>query len=486
MRKDILIAYGIKMFFINIYTYCVLRKMLNYNKKDNYEILVIINVIVSIICTIVRYYTNSVISIAILYLLFNIIIFLIHKINTSLLANTVSFSICIILLGLSIMLSFIPYRSLYIKNEIINLLVILVIEGILIRFIFKLKRFQKGVLSLSNKGKNDFVEIVMLNISIIIIFVYCLLSSYNSNSIVNLVIAFIILGVIMFIMIQKTLILYYKQKLLEKTLEENKQEIANKDKQIQELQNEKFKISKVSHEFYNRQKALELAVKEYISNTKAEASNEIAITNKINELSKEYSGKIEKIKTPEKLPLTGINEIDRMFKYMQSECENNKIDFNLQINCNIFYMVNNLISKNRLETLIGDHIRDAIIAVNHSPSKNKSIIAIIGIKEGSYEFSVYDTGIEFEIDTLIKLGLEPTTTHKESGGTGIGFITTFETMEETKASLIIEEKQKITENDYTKSISIRFDGKHQYTIKSYRAEEIEKKNKTNRIIIKKL
>ena len=61
-------------------------------------------------------------------------------------------------------------------------------------------------------------------------------------------------------MIQKTLTMYYKQKLLEDTLEGYKKEIAEKDKEIAELKNEKFKISKITHEFFNRQKALELAV----------------------------------------------------------------------------------------------------------------------------------------------------------------------------------------------------------------------------------
>ena len=79
-----------------------------------------------------------------------------------------------------------------------------------------------------------------------------------------------------------------------------------------------------------------------------------------------------------------------MFKYTQSECKNNNIDFNLQINGNIFYMINNLIDKSRLVTLIGDHIRDAIIAINHSDNKNRSIIAILGMKDKYYEFSVYD------------------------------------------------------------------------------------------------
>lgn len=69
-----------------------------------------------------------------------------------------------------------------------------------------------------------------------------------------------------------------------------------------------------------------MTVNDFINNTNMEVGRELAITNKINSLSKEYSNKMNSIKQVEKLPLTGIEEIDEMFKYMQSECIKNNID----------------------------------------------------------------------------------------------------------------------------------------------------------------
>ena len=178
-------------------------------------------------------------------------------------------------------------------------------------------------------------------------------------------------------------------------------------------------------------------------------------------------------------------EIDEMFKYMQIECIKNNIDFKLKIEGNVYPLINNIIEKDRLVTLIGDHLKDAIIAINFSKNKFKSIIAILGIKNNCYEFCVCDTGIEFQIETLLKLGLEPVTTHKETGGTGIGFISTFETLKKCNASLIIDEKHEESNNDYTKSVTIKFDGKSQYIIKSYRADKIKDKAEDDRIIIKR-
>ncbi len=62
-------------------------------------------------------------------------------------------------------------------------------------------------------------------------------------------------------------------------------------------------------------------------------------------------------------------------------------------------------------------------------------------------------------------------------------MTTFETLSETKGSLIIEEKHPMNNVDYTKVIKIRFDNKNEYRINSYRKEEIQKQNKDERILI---
>ena len=62
-------------------------------------------------------------------------------------------------------------------------------------------------------------------------------------------------------------------------------------------------------------------------------------------------------------------------------------------------------------------------------------------------------------------------------------MTTFETLRKTKGSLIIEEEYPMNNVDYTKVIKIRFDNKNEYRRNSYRAEEIRKQNKDERILI---
>lgn len=484
MNSDLVIKY----LLINIFTYVIALKISNTkNIKYIQSISIIIgSVIVTIIYSILKEYLNFTLLFMIAF--FIQIMFLTGIINkntsiiiTNLLANAIAYAIFIV----ASIIELIPMIIFKIKISTINFMLIALIDIILMLFFLKMKRLKNGLVFLNNNVCNNYIDIIVINISMTIILAYCILGNYYGNLTMNLTVSFVILTIIMFIMIQKTLILYYKQKLLEKTMADYEEEIKQKDEIIKELSEEKFKISKVNHEFYNRQKSLEKAVKDFINNTSTEMGNELTIINKINNLSKEYSNKMEKIKQVEKLPLTDVEEIDEMFKYMQSECIKNNIDFRLKIEGNIISLINNIIEKDRLVTLIGDHLRDAIIAINSGTNKFKSIIAILGIKDKYYEFCVYDTGVEFEIETLLKLGLEPVTTHKNTGGTGIGFISTFETINKCKASLIIQEKNKENTNNYTKAVIIRFDGKKEYRIKSYRANEIKKQVKDNRIIIEK-
>lgn len=494
IQADIII-YFIKSFVMNIYVYYSFNRISNlktYNKKWNI-ITLACNIVITILCTYIEFYINSFLSMIIICLLYGSILGIITKkqIGYSLAATIISYALCAVCLVLSVIITFLPYKLININNNYLNLISVLIVQFIILYSFFKIKRFKNGFDFLYKRFNNDFADIIMINISIALIFAACLLGTIFEGIAEirrNLLITFVVLGFIMLIIIQKMLTMYYKQKLLENTLQEYKKEAEEKENEIEKLNDEKFNISKITHEFYNRQKALELLVKQniYAKNNAAEENINKNILKIIESLTDEYSEEFKKIKSLSKLEATEIPEIDSMFKYMQSECCKNNIEFKLKIVGNVHPLINNIIPKNRLETLIGDHLRDAINAIKYSNTENKEILAILGIKDKKYELCIYDTGIEFKIETLLKLGLEPITTYSNKGGSGIGFMTTFETMKQTKASLIITEYPQSKENYYSKSVTIRFDGKSQYKIYSYRAEQIKKYSKDKRILIDKI
>lgn len=481
----------IRFFMINLYTYLGFMKITSNMKycMKNLMIVLICNSILSMIIVYIDVHIDVFLARLLLIVAYGVILGIIHRIKMgySFIASMISYAICMICYVISIIINFVPYKIcsevFHIDNDYLTLLLLLIVMFVLLYGFFKIKRFKNGFDFLKNKLNNDVTDIVIINISTIVILLYSLIGTIDDIT-RNVFIAFIILSITMIITIQKTLTMYYKQKLLKETMKDYERELAEKDKEIERLQAEKFNISKITHEFYNRQKALEMSVKDNLGSM--ETAEELGALDRIQDLTKEYSQKLKELKSLPELPLTEIPEIDDMFKYMQAECDKNNIEFRLKIVGDIFYLINHIIPKNKLETMIGDHIRDAIIAINSSKTTNKEIFVILGVKDKKYELCIYDTGIEFEIDTLLKLGLEQITTHKDTGGSGIGFLTTFETLNETKASLIIKELSSSEENHYTKAVIIRFDHKHQYKICSYRAKEIKEKNKDRKIIIETL
>ena len=112
---------------------------------------------------------------------------------------------------------------------------------------------------------------LILNISVIIIFSFIVLTNYNESFTSALGFGFIIFSIMMFITIQKSLQLYYKQRLLVQDLEETKKELEDKKKEIKQLEQENLNFSKTSHSIAHKQKALEYKL------------NELALKNEIAE-----------------------------------------------------------------------------------------------------------------------------------------------------------------------------------------------------------
>lgn len=268
----------------------------------------------------------------------------------------------------------------------------------------------------------------------------------------------------MFATIKKSLQIYYKQKLLIQDLSETKEELEKTKNELKQVEEENLGLSKKSHSIAHKQKALEYKMQQLLTSVEISTEDAGEVQDRIKEIQKD----IYKDKAVTELIKTEISNIDDMLEYMQSECIKNKIEFELQISGNIHYMVNNLISKEDLEILLADHIKDAIIAINHTDNINRSILVRLGEIDGIYSLYIYDSGIEFEKETLSKLGKKPITTHANEGGTGMGFMNTFDTLKKYQASFIINELSEPNKDNYTKVLIFKFDKRNEFKIISYR------------------
>lgn len=470
----------IKIFYICMFTYYINVKLTNKRiKKSLIEILIIIIsvFVISIVCRYIKISLGFSYHIFCIILLISIVfkVFTNQRFAYSMLITVISLSINYIIFSLSVSLSVIPTILFNVENICIGLILILIIYSIFIYIFCSIKRFKKGIIFLQQNMKNEYIDVLILNVSVVILFCITILSNYNVISSIAFGFSLLIFSIIMFITIQKSLQLYYKQKLQERETNDIKEELKSKDKEIEELEKENLRLNKANHSIAHKQKSLEYELNQLL--LKNEIAEESNIRNKLEIISEE----IQNENTAIELDKTNIPEIDNMLKYMQSECIKNKIDFELQINGNIHHMVNKYVSKSDLEILLADHIKNAIIAINHSENMNKNILVRLGLIDGFYSVYIYDSGIEFEIKTLINLGIKPSTTHEKDGGTGMGFMNTFDTLRKYKASLVVHEYGKPSKDDFTKLIKIIFDNKSEYKISSYRKEDIQKEDREKRV-----
>ncbi len=472
----------IKTVFIILCTYYTNFRITNTKLEFSFKLLYkyIYIVVIAIICGLIKYGLNYFISLICSILIVSIIFSENNNMLNALWTTIISLAINYVISFCTIIISFIVNVIIQINDNYVNLGIIIVSHIALLYNVLKMKRLKYGLSFLKGSKENDYIDILVLNVSVTILVSTIII--VNSSIILarDLAPGLIISVIIMIITIQKTLQLYYKQKLLVQELNETKQELIETKKELKQLEEENLNFSKKSHTLAHRQKSLEHKILELT--TKSEISTEEVgeVESKLEEIKKDLYKETAVVE----LTKTEIVEIDDMLKYMQAECIKNKIGFELQIAGNIHYMTNNFISKEDLEILLADHIKDAIIAINHTDNINRGILVRLGEIDGIYSLYIYDSGVEFEIETLKNLGKEPSTTHADEGGTGMGFMNTFDTLRKYQASLTIKEINNPTKDNYTKVLIFKFDKKGEFQITSYRQKKLLERDIQNKIYIK--
>lgn len=485
---------SLKYTFIAMITFYIFSKSTNYTKITSKQIFISLasSILLGLFYSFMIKTFPSIIVISILILLISLVIVYLTKftleytITVTFLSMAIALSCYTLSIFVTSMIVKLPFINLDSQNPLI-LLVCICIELPLVRSIFKIKRFVNGFSFFKDYNKFNSFSIIGILLSGILIIIYSFLGIKENLILWNVgLVGFALIIIGTFIWIKRNITLDYQDRMKNRKIENLEKELKDKEKVNAELTEEIKNLTIINHKYNSRIKAAKQEIEKlafaFKNSSNTEFSDELSeVTKLVNDLSAEYSDKVNNVlKYSKPLPKTNVKGVDTILEHMKLEAAKNNIDFDLKVNCSVKHLIEKYISSSDLETLIGDHIKDAIIAVNHSNTTPRSICVIFDIVDNCYRFSVYDSGIDFEIDTLIHLGLDATTTHKDEGGTGIGFMTTFETLDKCKASLIIDEIN-FKNSNFSKSVNIVFDGKHEYIVRSSRTEEIKKHDKDNRV-----
>lgn len=493
---DFLINSFLKYTYLSFITFYISAKIMNYiNISTLHKIVVpLSSIILGCLYSLLISYIPSLVIILILILIISFIINklsnykLEHCISISFISMTIGTAGFIISMFISSIIAKLPFINLENQNPIIFLMCAFIESFFIIKF-FKIRRFSKGVSFLQNEQKLYNISINGLILSGALIIFSIILGNNKNRAIQQFgIVGFALIIIGTFIWIKRNITLDYQDRMKNRKIENLEKELADKEKINAELTEEIKSLTMINHQYNSRIKAAKQEIEKlafaFKNSTNAEFSTELSeVTKLVNNLSSEYSNKVNSVlKYSKPLPKTNVKGVDSILEHMKLEATKKNIDFDLKVNCSVKHLIEKFISQSELETLISDHVKDAIIAVGYNESTPRSICVIFDIIDNCYRFSVYDSGIDFEIDTLVNLGLDAITTHKDDGGTGLGFLTTFGTLDKCKASLVIDEIN-FKNSNFSKSVNIIFDGKHEYIVRSSRTEEIKKFDKNSRIIL---
>lgn len=332
--------------------------------------------------------------------------------------------------------------------DVMGTIFIIVLSAIISFYFFRLKRLRKGFVFLENRKA---IQIgIIFSIAII-------LSRSLLDTLFNLLVVVNICTIGLYYWWQNQTTNLYIQHLMERDMKE-------RDEEIQKLIISNEFLAKTIHRDNKLIPSLYQAVQTFMmqetlpDDVKQQGR---VLMRELDDMMQDRREMLYEIQESYvQMPTTGIDLIDYLLQHMYRKARQENISFIVKVDNQLTTIVDTLITKQQLEVMLADLIENARIAVSYV--QNKKIGLLFKEVDGCFEITICDTGIPFKQDTLQHLGKKKITTHADTNGSGIGYLTIFEILETVNASIRIYEYKKV--NVYTKSIKICFDNKHEYLV----------------------
>lgn len=268
---------------------------------------------------------------------------------------------------------------------------------------------------------------------------------------------------------------YYLAKLKKLELESLRQDLAEKDAMIQKLKDSNDHLAHLVHQDNKLIPAMESAVQHYLTDAASTPETQLvrgqALAQELHRLAEDRQGNLTSYQSLRDLPHTGHAGVDAMLSHMQECALAQNIEYKLQIAADFSTAIDNQISEADLVHLLSDLIENAIIATK--TCEHREIFISLGMPNGVPSIEVRDSGTPFSPSVYQDFGIEKHSTHLDDGGSGIGLMDIWSLKKNYAASLHIHEYAPETA-PFTKRITLLFDRKNHYLIRTFRPQEILK------------
>lgn len=262
---------------------------------------------------------------------------------------------------------------------------------------------------------------------------------------------------------------------LRKELEETSREIAHLKKQNEEL-------GRLIHKDNKLIPAMETAVIDFLSASEQKENNTLgqSLISQLRELSGSRGEILNEVSVARSHHFaTGVPALDTLLAYFDRRAEARKIEFAVNVTPGLKAFVSSRISSDDITHLLADLLENAIIAV--TPCTSRKIRLQIYPYRKWFVIELSDTGIPFQAESLLQFGIQQLTTHKDSGGSGIGLMDIWKLKEKYHASIHITEYPD--SSPFSKRITFLLDHRNQYLIRTWRCEELKAESRRTDLCI---
>jgi len=263
----------------------------------------------------------------------------------------------------------------------------------------------------------------------------------------------------------------YRRSLELRELESMRTEMAELKIKMQELTDENERLARITHRDNTLISALKNSTIKYLSTDFANPAVALETRNQlienINALSAGRSSLAEARKEQSARTFeTGFSLLNTLLHEMDEKAIGMNIAFAVHMGTSLDDFVPGSVSEDDLVHTIDDLLKNAFKATT---TCEKRMVQLQFYKLGKHlVVEVADNGIPFEVKSLVNMGMEKLTTYED--GSGIGLVDIWSTKEKYGATYHLDEC--VNASPFTKKISLTFDKKNRYSIRTLRKEEI--------------
>ena len=341
------------------------------------------------------------------------------------------------------------------------------IHIILCLLLFKIKRFKYGFTFL----KKEIPSIFGIIVAVLVPIVVSLSNIVTDKSNINYLIPLIYLCFSGFVIVFWALFCIKREYIGNIRIRDTEilhRTIVDLQNEVNDYKDNNEKLAKIIHRDNKEIPALELLVEKAIMSVKTADTNVTEledIESNLKKLAKERKNIVlesERHKDAFKRTSSILLNSTLSFMYNRAFAQNTKFEVSI---CDLSLSNE---TEYHINTILANLLENAIFATE---TVEKKMIKVKFSNENEIlKIFVFDSGQNFNIDFFKYFGMFKYTSRKKKGGSGIGTMSTIELCKNYNASYTINEN---VDSDFTKYVSIEFDGKSEIRIFTSRQKVIE-------------